>query len=167
MLSVEDSRQLQAAILATKAAGRDLRREIYKEARQELGNDWLPALRRRAASRLDRAVMLRGARATVGTDGFRVLAATSRRAFRPGGMVPADDWPGVEFGARNARVRYRRRNRRQGGTHSVTRTVNRQFRGRTKNGRIAFDAASEIGTRLVAVWVASIVRIYRRAAGEE
>lgn len=166
MLSVKDSRELQAAILATRAAGKDLRRALYADARSELGNAWLPALQRRTASRMDRAVMLRGARVQVGGDGFRVMAATSRRAIKPGGLVPADDWAGVEFGARTARARYNRRSR-NGGTHTVTRTVNRQFRGRVKQGRIAFDAASELGTRLVAVWVSSIVSTYRRAARED
>ena len=166
MIKVQESRELQAALLAYRAADRDLRREINAEARAELVDAWLPALRQRATRPLDRAVMLRGARASVGNDGFRVLAATSRRPFRTGGLVPAYDWPGVEFGARRVRARYNRVSPR-GTRHTVTRTLNRQFVGRVKQGRIAFDAASEIGTRLVAVWVRAIVNVYRRAAGEE
>ncbi|UDF12508.1 hypothetical protein LH407_10130 [Antiquaquibacter oligotrophicus] len=44
---------------------------------------------------------------------------------------------------------------------SGPRVVGRQFRSRSKHGRVAFDAASKVGTQLVAGWVKSIIDGFR------
>lgn len=162
MLDVRRSPELQAAILGMRRLRSDVRKEIYAESRQKLGGLWLPALQKRIKSPLEQRVILAGARVKVGTDGFTVLAATSRRKLS-NGLVPAEDWPGAEFGARNRVATYNRRST-LGKVHSVTRTVNRQFGGRQRTGQIAFDAASELGTQLVALWVVAIVTKTRDAA---
>lgn len=165
MIDVRKSPELQAAILGMRRAATDLRRDIYAESRSQLGGAWLPALQARAETKLEQRLILKGARVKVGTDGFNVMAAQSTKALR-NGLVPAADWPGGEFGARTRMATYQRRSP-LGRMHSVTRRVNRQFRARVKNGRIAFDAASEIGTKLVAVWVTVIVTKVREWAGAE
>jgi hypothetical protein len=165
MLDVRRSEELQAAILAMRRMRSELRREVYSASRAQLGSAWLPALRQRTGTRLEAAVLLRGAGIKANASGFQVRAATSTRAL-PGGLVPAHDWPGAEFGARPRRGTYPRRSI-LGNSHTVTRTLNRQFRPRAQHGRIAFDAASEIGTRLVAVWVTTIVDVTRQAARAE
>lgn len=165
MIDIRESRELQATILAIKNAEPELRKQLYANARRELGSAWLPALQERVRTNLERRILLKGARVRVGQDGFRVMAATSQKKLS-GGLIPASDWPGAEFGARNARVRYNRRSA-AGTLHTVTRTVNRQFRGRQKHGQIAFDAASDLGTKLVASFVHTIVATYRDAVDDD
>lgn len=159
MLSILDNAPLQATILAMKRAPSTVRSAMTAAARQEVTPRWRRELESRTKSGFERLVMLRGAGASVSTNGIGVRAATSRRALR-GGFVPAQDWPGIEFGARNFRARYTRRNP-NGGTHTVTRTLNRQFPGRVKQGRIAFDAASQVGRAYVAASVVAIVDTLR------
>lgn len=164
MLDVQKSPELQAAIFALKSVRADVRRDINKEARSKLGGLWVPALQRRAATSLEQRIILPGAKARAGGEGFSMVAASSSRKLR-GGLVPAQDYAGAEFGATPKTATFQRRSRR-GRVHQVTATVNRQFRGRSKNGRIAFDAASELGTKLVASWVVALVTILKKAAGE-
>lgn len=162
MLDVRQSRELQAAILAMKAADRDLRLDIYKASRSELSSLWVPALQRRAATRMQEAVLVKGARIRVSTDGFSLLAATSRRALK-GGLVPADEWAGSEFGARTRRAQIATHSR-SGTPYTVEKMINRQFMARVREGRVAFDAASELGTIAVRVWVRTIVDRYVAAS---
>lgn len=166
MLSVLDNPQLQATILAMKRAPSEVRSAMTAAARSEVTPRWRKELEARTKPGFERTVMLRGAGASVSTNGIGVRAATSRRKLR-GGFIPADDWPGVEFGARNFRARYTRRNPGGGGTHTVTRTLNRQFTGRVSQGRIAFDAASVVGRTYVATAVVAIVGTLRKLADAE
>ena len=53
---------------------------------------------------------------------------------------------------------------RKGKAYTVRRRVNKQFSRRQKGGRVVMDSASELGTRLVALWVRVIVETYRDAA---
>ncbi len=166
MLSILENASLQATILAMKRAPADVRSAMTAAARSEVTPRWRRELEGRARPGFERLVMLRGAGASVSTNGIGVRAATSRRALR-GGFVPAQDWPGVEFGARNFRARYNRQNPSGTGTHTVTRTLNRQFPGRVSQGRIAFDAASVVGRTYVAVSVVAIVDTLRKKANAE
>jgi hypothetical protein len=165
MLDVRKSPEVQAAILTMRRLDSELRRDIYAESRSQLGGAWLPALQARAERPLEQRIILKGAHVKVGTDGFTLLAATSRKALR-NGLVPADSWPGGEFGARTRRLTYERRST-LGKVTQVTRMINRQFRPRVPDGRIAYDAASQIGTKLVGVWVRLIVDKVRTAARAE
>jgi hypothetical protein len=163
-IDVRESPELQAAIIALRRMRSDLRPALYKEARVQVGGLWLPALRSRASTLLEQRVMLPGARVKTSATGFSVLAANSNKKLR-GGLVPSinSNWAGAEFGAKEKPRTYQRRSV-LGRTHSVTRTVGSQWRSRVKDGRIAFDAASEIGTKLVAVWVVVVVTQIRDAA---
>jgi len=148
-----------------KAADRDLRLDIYAEARQQLGSAWTPELAKRSNTQLEQRTFVRGARVKVGTEGFSLLAATSTRPLS-GGWVPAWNWHADEFGARNKRATIDTHSPK-GTPYKVTKTINRQLPGRVSDGRIAFDAASVIGTRLVGVWVNVIVEKYVDAATAE
>lgn len=165
MLSILDNAPLQAIILAMKRAPTEVRSAMTKAARDEVTPRWRRELEKRTRTPFERLIMLRGAGANVSTNGIGVRAATSKRALR-GGFIPAQDWPGVEFGARNFRARYNRQSP-NGGTHQVTRTLNRQFNGRVKQGRIAFDAASVVGRTYVAASVVAMVNTLRDLADAE
>lgn len=155
LIDVRRSPELQAAILAMRRIDAPLRKAVFAASRREVNALWLPALQRRARNAMDQAVVVKGARAAVRVDGFQLTAATSRRKLS-GGLVPAEDWAGVEFGARTTRRTFEQTSPK-GTRYSVTKTVNRQFRGRQRDGQIAYDAASEVGTKTVAAWVLAIV----------
>lgn len=164
MLKVDarSSREIQAAIFAVRAASKRLRKDLHAAVRKEVGGMWLPELQARATSRQDQQVIVRGARVEARTDGFKLLAAKSRRALS-GGFYPDLEWYAVELGARVRREQVTRQTKH--GSVTYTSTLNRGLPNRT-HGRVAFPAASKIGRKAVAVWVLTIVNTYRKAAGD-
>lgn len=165
MLDVTRSRELQATILALRQAQREVRLNINKTARQRIRPLWRSELSARARSRVEQRVIADGARATASDRGVKLVAATSRRPLS-GGLVPADQWPGVEFGARTERIRVRQRSR-TGRAYERPLTINRQFTPRQKDGRVAMDAASETGVQLVTAWVHTVVDELANMPGAE
>ncbi len=165
MLDVQKSRELQAALLAMKSVDRSVRNDINKTARTRLKPIWTEALSFNARDRMSQAVIVKGSRVAVTARQVRLMAATSRRPLR-GGLVPDQQWTNVEFGANDRKKTFKQRSRR-GRTYERTATINRQFPQRSKNGRIAFDAASHTGTQLVALWVHSIVDELKKVPGAE
>jgi hypothetical protein len=165
MLDVTQSRELQATIYALRQARRDIRLDINKTARNRLKPLWIAELGARARTRVERRVILTGARVTASDRGLKFVAASSTRPLR-GGLVPSWQWAGYEFGARTQRIQVRQRSRR-GRAYVRNLTINRQFRGRQQDGMIAFDAASKAGTRLVATWVETTVDAFRRVPAVE
>jgi hypothetical protein len=155
MLDVRGSRELQATILALRQSEREIRLNINKTARSKIRPVWQAELGARARTRLERRVIAQGARATASDRGVQLVAATRTRPLA-GGLQPAWDWAGVEFGAKVQRIRVRQRSR---GGRPYTRplTINRQFKPRQRYGMVAFDAASKTGTKLVAMWVRTVV----------
>jgi hypothetical protein len=161
MFDVRKSPELQAAIFALRGSETSVRRDINKDVRSVIGSRWQQALRARAHDRRDE-VVTRGARVRTRADGFALSTANSSRPLR-GGLIPSGDWQPFEFGARVRQTTFEQRSIR-GNLYRVTKRVNVQFRPFTKQGRIGFDAASEIGTWAVARWVVSIVRGLAAAA---
>ena len=165
MIDVRQSPELQAALFAMKAADRGLRLDIYAEARSTMVPQWTAELEKHAQTPFDRAVILKGARVSVGTQGFNVLAAQSSKALS-GGFVPSANWYADEFGARRHSVTFKQHSR-AGNEYERTMVAGRQLPGRVKDGRIAFKSASIVGTHLVGVWVVAIVTVYTRVPGAE
>ncbi len=163
MLRVRDSTELQAATLAFKRAGRDLRKRLNTESRRVMNPVWRDEIDSRLANNLDRAVFRTGARIKAGNPPA-FIAASSKRTLS-GGLTPAHDWAPVEFGTanRSKRTTYKRRSPK-GGTHTVTRRTTRQLYRRVPSGRVAYKAARELAPRLASLWVHIIVKIYSEAA---
>lgn len=158
MLDVRGSRELQATILALKRAERGIRLDINKTARQKLRPVWEGAVSARASTRLERRTML-PARARFSDRGVQLTAATSGRPLgkpKQSEFIPSINWPGVEFGALRKEKTFTQRSRR-GTRYQRTMITGNQFRRRSMFGRIAFDAASQTGTQLVAMWVTTVV----------
>lgn len=155
MLDVRKSRELQATILALRQAERGIRLDINKEARQRIRPLWQQELSGRARDEMTRRIIVAGARATATDRGVTMHAATSRRPLS-GGLIPSFEWAGAEFGARSRRVEVTQRSR-AGRTYRRPLVINRQFIGRQQYGMVAFDAASDVGTKLVAMWVHTVV----------
>ncbi|MFV0315494.1 MAG: hypothetical protein ACK5O2_00835 [Microthrixaceae bacterium] len=132
-INVADSPELLAVILTLKRSGAAVRKEMRAAARAEANPQWKPAVEAAATTRLQRAVIAKGARVKVGMQDFELLAATSRRPLS-GGLVPAAQWAGAEYGAK----RYP------------------QFGPRHKG--IARTAAQKVGPRIVAAWINGAVK---------
>lgn len=133
MYRVRDSRELQAVVLLFAAAQRTVRNGMRRAVRRQLNATWRPALQARPATRLQARVLVRGARVDIKADGsFDLLAATSTRALR-GGLIPADEWHGPEFGAVDPKLR--------------------QFGPRRSTGKVVYPAARKVGPDAVAALV--------------
>lgn len=148
---------LRALSAALAGAGPELRRQINTRTRQEMNPVWRSEVASRARTPLDRATVGSGVRVRAGNPPA-LLAAQSRRPTS-GGLVPAADWPGVEFGAtdRNRRTTYTRRVP-GGGTTSVTRRTRRQMPARVRTGRIAYPAVKATAPRMASLWAATAVK---------
>lgn len=163
MLSVKGDDRLQAAVLALKAAPRDVRRIVSDDTRTVMGPVWVGAVNARASTRTDQVIIAKGARIKGGNPPTAV-AATSTRKLR-GGLIPAESFGPFEFGspARDTLTTYDRKNRKTAGQHRVTRHTRRQLPPAARSGRVAYPAFAEIAPRVVALWVQSIVRAYSQA----
>lgn len=155
MLDVEQSPELQAAVLALSLMNRDLKREIAQEARPGLTALWSQGIAERASTPAERAVLVPSARVSVGDRRIRASAATSRRKLS-GGLVPSEQWPGFEYGAAVKEATVHGTSPR-GKSYTYRRRVNTQFGARVKKGRIAMRAAGDLGPAIVSGWVQLIV----------
>lgn len=162
MLDVRKSPTLQAAVLGVHQANREIRTNINKNTRKQARPLWSQALASRAAGTRQNRVLVAGAKVTVSARGIGVRAATSSRPLS-GGLVPSTEWHGDEFGMQNQKRSHTQKSRK-GTSYTLTRMTGRQFKGRKKHGYVAFDAASEVGTRLVGIWVKTIVDEFRTFA---
>lgn len=158
MLRVGDHRELQAVVLAMKAMDRGLAKEIRRATVSTMNPVWRGEVQAHARTGMDDRVIAKGARIKGGNPP-EAIAASSRRALS-GGLVPVEGWPAFEFGTTNRlrRTTYRRRNRKSGGTHTVTRRASRQLPARNAKGRVGYAAFAEVGPRMVALWVQLVVK---------
>lgn len=162
MLRVGEHRELQAVVLAMKAADRDLKRDINKATRDTMNPVWKSLVQANATRRLDGAVLTPGTRIAGGNPPAAV-AANSRRTMR-GGMVPAAWWHAVEFGANRNKVTTYTRRSPKGKTHKVTRHTARQLPQRTRGGRVIHPAFAELNPRMASLWAQIVVKKYLDAA---
>jgi hypothetical protein len=161
VLSVRGSRELKAVVLALKAARRDVVNDINKATRATLSPVWQQEVASRARTSLDRRVLAQGARILAGNPPV-LVAANSKRRLK-GGLVPAETWFAVEFGAnRNAVTTYDRKSTK-GNVHQVTRHTRRQLPPINRKGRVVYQAAKEIAPRATSLWVQLVVRKFNEA----
>lgn len=161
MIDARRSPAIRSALVALRDADAQLHDDMMAQARDELENAWIPALEARSTNAQDRSVIIKGARAVVGSTGFFMAAAQSEEPLS-GGLVPYSNWFAVEMGARTRKATFPQHSKK-GKVYTVTKMINRGLPNRQKYGRIAFDAASEIGTKLVGVWVDTILDVYQGA----
>lgn len=160
-IDVRGSREIQAVIFAMKKAGKDLRTSIYAESRRILGQEWTFALYERAKTAFEHRVLVQGSRIRVGTQGFQVTTAKSKKPL-DGGLRPVDDWHAAEFGAAPRKATIDTHSPK-GKAYQVTKMINTQLRQRNRQGYVVMPAARSIGSRLVALWVQLVVRAFRDA----
>lgn len=164
-VTVWDSKELQAAVIALRLVGKDLRKEILKRTRELILSDWSKAVGDEIgtvggdiyATRLT----MRNTRVKMGTSGFALQAATRGTKATSGGLIPSSQFYLAEFGANKkvVPVQGRRGNTR----YEYKRTVNTGFQKRVKQGRYAFKAAGKIMNRSIALYTQSVIQIVYEA----
>lgn len=166
MISIYDSKEIQAVVLSLKLCSADLRKEIYKRTREQVLPEWNEAIATQLGSQPNSAMgaklILKNTRVKIGAQELVLQAATKGTKTTSGGLIPNEYYYLAEFGAapRVAEVWGRRGNTR----YNYRRKVNTWSKGRVKHGRFAYKAAGEMGYRAVALWVSSTVQIFTEAA---
>ncbi len=160
-VTVWDSKELQATIIALKVVGKDLRRDILKQTRELILSDWDSAVADEISTVggdiYGTRLTMRNTRVKVGTQGFTLQAATRGTKATSGGLVSSKQYYLAEFGADKKVVPV---NGRRGATsYQYKRTVNTGFQRRVKNGRYAFKAAGKIMNRALALYTQTTIKM--------
>lgn len=167
MLSVGDDRALKAAVLAFKAADRDLRRAINTATRETMNPVWRGLVSDRAAGQggLTARMLGSGARIAAGNPPVAKAAQSTRGVGSRRDLRPSEDFGPWEFGAPNPNkwVTYKRKGRKSG-QHTVRRRALRGLPRSAPGGRVVYPAWGELAPRMVSLWVQLIVKKYHDAA---
>ncbi|HEY4267089.1 MAG TPA: hypothetical protein VGM94_02745 [Galbitalea sp.] len=147
---------------AMAAADNALVGDLTTATESAVGGAWLGGLAARARGLQDTRVLVAGATVSASSSGF-VLRAAQSTVPLSGGLVPAYQWPGVEFGARTRRVQIATHSGK-GKPYTVTKMINRGLPSRQKTGQVVFKTASETVTEMVRIWVTTIAEGYEAAA---
>lgn len=156
-ISVLNSRELTATVLAIHSAPKEIRKNIRQYTKSEIVLPWTSEITKRAgrSPRPHEAVRAIAAtsRVQVSDRAVRVTAGASKRAVLSGGLIPFQDARKIEFGSMGQKVTtYNRKG------HKVTRHTDRQLRPLTRKGSVFYPAAGEMQPRLLALWVQTTVR---------
>lgn len=154
---------VRETITNLQAADAELLVKMMDDARQNIPPIWDGLISARSRGLQDSATIVSGSAVVVGATGFGVFAAQSSVPLS-GGLVPSEQWQGVEFGARTRRKSFTTHSRK-GKAYTVTKTINRGLPSRQKNGQVAFKAISEAGTALIRGWIESMAATYNDAVG--
>lgn len=158
-VSIDSDRKFQAVALALRLMDKDLRRDINKAARDTMNPVWQGLVKLEAQSPGTYAVLVPGTRVAAGNPPSARAGSSTRKLS--GGGIPADLAHHYEFGVGNPDQMgkpYQRKNRKTGGTHTVTRRTMRQLPKREAKGRVVYPAFAEMGPRLASLWVQIVVR---------
>jgi hypothetical protein len=155
-IDVEQSKEIQATILALKQMEPTLRKRIFAATREKIVPEWRQELAANAANHLDEKVLLGGARVDVSATTLKFKAAQSKRKMS-GGASPFDIGHAVEFGAQWHRGDVSAVSSR-GKPYRYTRMLNKQFKPRRSKGHVAFPAIGRLIPRFAALWVGITVK---------
>ena len=167
MIRVGDHKELQAAVLAMKAADKDLRRAINTSTRETMNPTWkaLVDVESGTLPRMGGRVLAAGTRVAAGNP-VVLLAASSKRGIGDGKrVVPADLYAAWEFGvgSTEAYSKYERTSK-NGTRHTVTRRTMRHLPRRNRQGHAVYQASAEFIPRAISLWLHIIVKKYAEAA---
>lgn len=168
-ISIWDSEELQATVLAIRAANKELRGEIRTYTRGEIAGDWNHDLAEHADTRLEHRVLVDSARVTVSDQNVTLSAGgVGGRLGGAGSAKPADIASAVEFGADQGhtttyvvakRATGRGRKRRPGSTYTVkNRHTHRQFLQPNRKGYVVYPTAASEIPRYASLWVQTAIR---------
>lgn len=162
-----DLAELRGIILATKAAPREVRNAINREMRSHLNPIWRESINSKISGLpdVDQTILGKGARVKAGTSS-QLIAGNSTKALS-GGLVPNRWSKSWEFGTndREKKRTYTRRNRSNGGSHTVSRRTRRQLPAYAKQGHAIWPSAAESIPRVVSLQVQTVVRVLNEMLG--
>lgn len=153
-VSVRDSRELRAAVLAIASVGRDLKAQLRAQTKRVVAPEWEKGIAERVHGRQDTAVLLRSARVQV-RDTNVVLRSGAVGKFK-------DLTKAVEFGGDRERKKTYQ-SHRGAARFDVTRHTSRQLPPKYRKGRVVYPAATDLIPRLVALWVQTTIRTFHEA----
>lgn len=156
-VSVRDSRELQAAVLAIRSVPKEIAKEIRKHTKAMAQPEWQKGLASRAKSRMDDKVLVRTA---------RVQVRDTNVVLRSGATGKLKDLTRpVEFGSdREQWNEYE--SSRKGTRFKVKRHTARQMAWRRKEGRVVYPTANDLIPRFAALWVQTVIRTFHETWGK-
>lgn len=166
-VTVWDSKELQAAILALKVVGKDLRREILKRQRELILPEWREAIGEEISGKggdiYGTRLSAKNTRIKLSTQGFTLVAATLNKKTTSGGLIPSKHYYLAEFGAAPKVVPVQ--GRRGDTRYEYKRKVNTGFSRRvsSKEGRFAFKAGRKMLNRALALYTQSAIQLVYEA----
>ncbi len=153
-VSVRDSRELRAAVLAIASVGKEIQAQLRAQTKRVVAPEWEKGIAERVHGRQDTAVLLRSARVQV-RDTNVVLRSGAVGKFK-------DLTKAVEFGADQNRTKTYD-SRRGSKRFKVTRHTTRQLPPKYRSGRVVYPAAKDMIPRLIALWVQTTIKTFHLA----
>lgn len=155
--------ELKAAILAMKKADSEVRTSVSARMRETMNPEWRSGLSQNltGSSRLEGRVLTAGARIAGGNPASIVTASSRKGLGSHKGIVPADNWPGYEYGATDRAVDMVSKKGKKYSRHVMRHLPSRVRPG---NGRVIEKTLVQLLPRIAAYWVQSVVRAFMDAA---
>lgn len=156
-IDVEQSRAMQATLLALRAAPREVRANVRRYTKSLVEPEYQRQVRERAiANRAQARVIGGGARIQISDQNVRMRTAASTRPLS-GGLVPNKSGAALEFGS-NQRTRTRYWRTTAGTRHLVTRNTTAQLPKFRKRGWAFWPTVVDLTPRIAALWAQTAIR---------
>jgi len=139
-ISVWESPQLQATILALNGMDKELAAQVRKATRSVTEAEWRTAMSAHASTRIEHSVMVRSARVTVSNQNITLKAGGMSTRHHGGGRT-YELFAGTEFGSKRFP----------------------QFKARKRSGYVFFPATADVVPRFAALWVSTMIRTLHEA----
>lgn len=154
-ISVFDSAELQATLLALKGFDKELKKEIRQRTKAIGLPEWKAALAQNSMTLQENRVLVDTARMTVSDQNVTLQSGALAKKLS-GGAKASEVSHHVEFGAD--------RNFSRGVQSSTGKTykrhTRRQFRNRNLKGYVVYPAAAGFIPRMASLWVQTTVRTF-------
>lgn len=165
-ISVWNSRELLATILAIRQAPKEIQKQIRQQTKTITSEEWKRAMGEQAstvnAARVTSRVLVQTARVAVSNQNIRLSSATVGRRLK-GGLEPKVHYYALEYGAEGKRTTYEATSRRGKKFTVHQRRTTQQLPPRRKAGWVFGPAVADMVPRIAALWVQTTVRVIAEA----
>lgn len=158
-ISVFNSAELQATILAMKGMERELAKQVRRVTKAVVDPVWREAVAANASTRLESKALASTARVAVSDQNVTLKSAAIGRKLS-GGLLPSQSYHAVEFGGDRAAKRTYEATSSKGKKFKVTRRTQAQLRPRNRKGYVVYPAVAEVIPRIASLWVQTTVRTF-------
>ncbi len=164
-IDVTAVRELRAMIIGLALVDREFSKAFRTEARKELEPEWEKALDASHPTRLQRHVLVSTSRVSVTNRAITLKAGSVGRLSS--GSSNAEIARAVEFGqAASFRSRYKRRNERASGSHTVVRRTAVPVSPRKPTGKVVYPALERFVPEAAEIAVELFARMVREAVDD-